>query len=52
MSALVGKPLHLYRALLRGARGMPTKHRRAFVEKRARQAFEEARNETDPEKLR
>lgn len=43
--------LHLYRAILRAARGMPTPRRRDFVVKKARQEFEKARHERDTEKV-
>lgn len=44
-------PLHLYRHILRAARGMPTARRRAFVAQKAREEFDKARDERDAEKV-
>jgi hypothetical protein len=45
-------PLHIYRAMLRAARSMPTTDRRRFVEVRARQGFEKARDLITVEEIR
>jgi hypothetical protein len=49
---LMQPPLYLYRAILRAARSMPTTDRRRFVEVRARQGFEEARDLTAVEEIK
>lgn len=41
------KVLHLYRAILRSARGMPTERRIQYIKKKARDEFEEGRKVSD-----
>lgn len=43
--------LSLYRAILREARQMPTDNRRQFVQKKARLAFRESKQQRNPEEL-
>lgn len=51
MSPPSAPALHLYRSILRAARGMPTARRRAFVVDKARKEFDATRHEQDPEKV-
>ena len=47
----MGEALTLYRALLRGARQMPTTKRRQFVEQRVRASFRQMQTETNAEEI-
>lgn len=43
--------LKLYRGILRGARRMPTKNRRQYIEAKARAEFKAGATETRPERI-
>ncbi|CAH0478765.1 unnamed protein product [Peronospora belbahrii] len=43
--------LRLYRAIYRAAGKMPTRDRTNYVRRRLRQEYDEARQETDPERI-
>ena len=43
--------LHLYRAIWRASRGMPTPRRQRFVRDKLRDEYEAARHETDASKV-